>query len=607
MLRQKTLFKFVFFGGLLLLFLTPFIATGSTLYEQQPSAQNIINAPSSATGVDSNIYIRNFTRIISINESGFITYEDSYIFVNDGPNTHFSLPIGLTEQEAEEIIYYQAYDQNMGPLTAQLSNLKLNQTNILEVLLTEPLKPYSEIVINIKISIKGFINYQSTFGRFVVYLQLAPRSPFYIDTYETEAHVPYTAQNVQVSDNSNYVGPLDGDLANVHKFYPGSANPFSDIYNTIIFTDTDAKIIQINQIDRTITVNPWGYIRVVENHQIQSFTNGYVTEVKFSLPEGYSNLKVYDDLGDIKDIKPASTTNSKRMVDITVQFIINRAPLQYAQKMDYTVSYYLDFDKYFSNHFGEKNFAIDLYPLKTNYLTIKVNTRVELENARQIERISLDAEQIVETAEGIIIETTDTYITPYHNFHFDVTYKINSFLMIDRAIIFSLLFIAIGALYVVNASRKERTEDIVISATSIPIKELQEFVTLYEEKNAITIELDSLEKNYLKRKVQKKAYVREEKTLSTKLKKLEEELLPFKKELLESATAVANVIQKLDYLEAEKISLKDSIRNLNNRYRKGKLPSKAAYDKLSRDFEKKLESAQRKIDRNINELRSYLI
>lgn len=607
MLRHKSLFKFFLYGGLLLLISAPLIHVGMSYDDQIGATLDPLTTPQSATSVDSNLRIKNLTRVLTIETTGILSIEDNYIFENEGPNTYTSLFIGLTAEEADELVYFKAFDENFGPLTPQLSELKLNQTNILQVVLTEPLLPYSEITINLRTALKGFIRYDSLYGRFISHIQVIPKSPYPITYYTSEVHVPSDATEVQFLDNSMYVGPLDGELANVHRFYPGSASAFTDRTNTLYFYNTEAQILQINQLDRTITVNPWGYIKVVEDHYLQCFSTTYSTSLTLSLPEDYKNLQFSDDIGEILGAEPAETPNDDGTIDVTLNFITNRAPLQYGQKMYYRLSYELPIDNYMSNYYGKKNFGIDLYPTKMDYLIINLDTHIQLMAATSIEEINLNSQQIVESSKGMEINMNDYYVTTFHTGHFDVTYKTNGFLLADRAIIFSFIFIALMAIYVVMSSRKEKSDEIVISATAIPIKELQQFVTLYEEKNALMIELDTLEEKYLGRKVAKKAFIREEKTLSTKLKEIEEEIMPFKRDLLESSTAVMNVIQKLDYLEAEKISLKDSIQTLNNRYRKGKLPSKAAYDKLSRDFIKKLGDAQRKIDRNINELRAYLI
>ena len=68
-----------------------------------------------------------------------------------------------------------------------------------------------------------------------------------------------------------------------------------------------------------------------------------------------------------------------------------------------------------------------------------------------------------------------------------------------------------------------------------------------------------------------------------------------------------NIVKRLDVLEAERISVKDSLTLLESRYKRGRLPSRAAYQKLSDDFKKRRKKIDRTIDKLIQQLRSYLL
>jgi hypothetical protein len=63
----------------------------------------------------------------------------------------------------------------------------------------------------------------------------------------------------------------------------------------------------------------------------------------------------------------------------------------------------------------------------------------------------------------------------------------------------------------------------------------------------------------------------------------------------------------LDVLEAERDSVKDSLVLLESRYKRGRLPSRAAYLKLSDDFKKRRKKIDRTIDKLIQQLRSYIL
>ena len=68
-----------------------------------------------------------------------------------------------------------------------------------------------------------------------------------------------------------------------------------------------------------------------------------------------------------------------------------------------------------------------------------------------------------------------------------------------------------------------------------------------------------------------------------------------------------NIVRKLEVLEAERLSVKDGLNLLEARYKRGRLPSRAAYMKLSDNFLIRLKKIDRSIDKNIRSLRSYLL
>ena len=92
-----------------------------------------------------------------------------------------------------------------------------------------------------------------------------------------------------------------------------------------------------------------------------------------------------------------------------------------------------------------------------------------------------------------------------------------------------------------------------------------------------------------------------------KIEQIKQELLPFKKVLMDTNETFENLIKKLDILDAERISVDDSLNLLETRYKRGRLPSKAAYEKLSTDFDRRRKKIDRTIDRIIQQLRSYLL
>ena len=140
----------------------------------------------------------------------------------------------------------------------------------------------------------------------------------------------------------------------------------------------------------------------------------------------------------------------------------------------------------------------------------------------------------------------------------------------------------------------------------IPVNEIREFCSLHEEKNALILEIRQAEEDAKRKKIAKKNLKNIIGKNNSKIDEIQQELIPFKKILIESGEAFENIVKRLDVLEVERLSIKDSLNLLESRYKRGRLPSRAAYVKLSDDFKKRRKKIDRTIDKFIQQLRSYL-
>ena len=59
---------------------------------------------------------------------------------------------------------------------------------------------------------------------------------------------------------------------------------------------------------------------------------------------------------------------------------------------------------------------------------------------------------------------------------------------------------------------------------------------------------------------------------AAKIEEIENEIVPFKKLVRETNDTFENILRKLDVLEAEAVSVKDSLNLLETRYKRGRLP-----------------------------------
>jgi len=236
-------------------------------------------------------------------------------------------------------------------------------------------------------------------------------------------------------------------------------------------------------------------------------------------------------------------------------------------------------------------------------------TYIHLLGGSKIIDASLNPEQIDYDSESLILKFTDTNVIQDEEKFIYIQYQEDVFQSLYRPFIYSfLLLLAFGVYAYIRTQTRGREEDISESGAKIvPDKEIREFISMYEELNAIRIDLQQLEDDLDRKKIAKKMYIKQKKTLEDKQKLTKEEIKPFKKALIDEGERYGDIVQKLDLKEAELLSNQDSIALHEDRYRKGKLPSKQAYITLKEQMEKNNDKIQKDIDKLVNELKAYLL
>ncbi|MFX1427741.1 MAG: hypothetical protein ACFFBE_14910, partial [Promethearchaeota archaeon] len=188
------------------------------------------------------------------------------------------------------------------------------------------------------------------------------------------------------------------------------------------------------------------------------------------------------------------------------------------------------------------------------------------------------------------------------------TFTIDFFELLSKPILYMLVISLIASVYVfIIKTRKKEYATQVLKREFIPTSEIREFCALYEERNALILELRQAEEDAKRRKIAKKNYKNILNKNTAKADEIQKEIVPFKKLLMETNETFENIIKRLDVLEAERMSINDSLNLLESRYKRGRLPSRAAYMKLSDDFIKRRKKIDRTIDRFLQQLRSYLL
>lgn len=561
-----------------------------------------VSSVSAAT--NDQIYISSLSRTMEITRYGLTEVEDSYVFTNNATESIGSVKFGLTDYEMARLVYYYAENPQFGGMAIHALSEKLNNYNMFEIILNQPLLPNKTIDVDVQMVFTDMITLtDETVGDYLFYGFVIPISPYNIYGYSSEMKVPSSSTLI------NYDPAGAAKDANPHTYSTtGRLAPFSELPMNATYRNQEVTIMKLDRVNRDIRVNPLGYVNIVEECWLRNY--GPVAQVAFVLevPSETETVHASDDLGEIYGLTLSEAINPNGLKNVTFSLSVNRAPIMYKNVFYFKLEYSIPFEKVVTKNLEKNNFVIDLYTTKAPFMVIEENIELEMMNAFSISFNSIEFDEDYATSTTMNYKKTDTFVTQYERQTISVNFLVNPISLISRPLIFGIIFAAVMALYVVLRTRQKANapeEEEVIG--NLPVREIREFVKLYEEKNAISLDIEKAEEDLSRRKIQKKAFNQTIKSYNDKVKELNNEIKPFKEVLMASEPKIQKILQQLDYLEAEKVSVKDSIVLLEDRYKRGKLPSKAAYERLLGDLQKRTESIQKKLDMNINEMRAFLV
>ena len=300
---------------------------------------------------------------------------------------------------------------------------------------------------------------------------------------------------------------------------------------------------------------------------------------------------------------------TKKLVFIAVN-LDNRAGINPNATKKYILEYFMPLDAFFSKSYRVSSVKMDLNLMDYNILTdestyLFTSLCGEIHNFKlSSSRFSLPMRIIpwfcIFSIQMLLVQQIIIYIWN--------TRKV-PFSLIARGLLFGAILFLVFSLYaMIRTKIKSRSdEDEMVREETIPESEMREFIAYYEELTAIRIDIKHLESDLSRKKIAKKTYTKQLKVLETKMKTTQDDIKPYKKLILNTGGPIADIVKRLDLREAELISNQDSIKLYDDRYKKGKLPSKQAYNTLRTQMIDNGEKIQRQIDRLINQMKTYLI
>jgi len=617
MLRKKTLLYLVT-GSLIFIVLFSYIQDSSGSIPINIENTDYPRSSATLEGAD-NILVTAIDRAAELNGYGLVHYTDTITFKNLNNNPITAVFIGVQLSKSNDLVFFEAQNAEGGSIYAERAYLVMDQYELIAVYFDTPLLPQQSKAIVFKQTFKNMLTYQEAVEEQTLTQEITYSGVIYpLLPYSTDGTVKavYTKPDSSSIGSPGWGTPVGNNIE--FDLETTTLKPFLedtvDDKDSVIITlkDTSVTKLEAEKVDREIYISPWGVIRVTENYEIHNL-GAYrwgISSFQMQVPGVARNLFLSDNLGEILGLTQTPEYNYTHLLykDITIDLSQNRVSLTPYTKVAFTLEYVLTWENFTSVDWFQESINIDMLTTIYAFLGKEHTTRIKIEGCAQILSISKAPDAIENEQGSVILVFHSDYVSPLERRFIQITFQVDIFDVLLRPIILILIFVALlGSFVIVNKSRKEGDIEGVIKKELLPVSEIREFCSLYEEKTALTLEIRQAEDDTKRKKIAKKRYRNILSKNTAKIDEIEQEIVVFKKVVRETNQTFELIVNKLEILEAERISVKDSLNLLETRYKRGRLPSRAAYLKLSDNFLRRRRKIDRTIDKLIQHLRSYLL
>ena len=570
-----------------------------------------------------NILIVEIIRTTNLSTYGLVSIKDRLTILNNNNNPISSILFGIKIEDSNNLIYFNAFGETGNTLSIERSNEIMDVFEMITIYLDVPLLPSQEVTLTVLHSYTNLISYELAFIDDEVTQLLVFEGPLFpLLPYRSEGVIrtDYLLPEGSTLDFHKQFGGMGILVAGTNIIYDLGANheinhlePFlqnlgenNETYISV--KDRSTSKLEIEKIDKDIYISPWGTIKNVEEITIENVGAVEIGLLSMKIPIDATNVKVYDDLGEILGVSLIESNDDVSTKSVSIPLYQNRVSLTPASKFKFFLEYYLPPEGYTSFNWLQQSISINLLTTKYEYLIYEQNTNVIIEGCGRIDYMSSLPEALHNSGNTKVLVFSLENVSPLEKKYVLLTYTIDLFEILIRPVVFIMIIAILSSLFVLAIKTLKREEQVsIFKKDFIPVSEIREFCSLYEERNALVLEIRKAESETKRKKLAKKTYKNLLSKNTIKIDQIKDEILPFKKILMETNETFSNIVKRLDVLDAERISISDSLNLLEARYKRGKLPSKAAYQKLSDDFFSRQKKLDRTIDKYIQQLRSYLL
>lgn len=406
--------------------------------------------------------------------------------------------------------------------------------------------------------------------------------------------IPEGAQNITITKDDGVIQTTSFVKDDLPAF------TYSPATATFSLSAGSLQIININKLNRQVTISPIGDIAVSDSYRITNNSTASINSLKIGLPLDASNIAARDEFG--RTLTSIILTGSGNMRFVNVTLV---SPLNSGASVLLSVDYALP-----SASSGQATRFIlnfDLFPALDCYIDKVTVDFVLPEGARFLEpqlssldpSLSLIREVFQETLsisrEGV---SNVDHAVPSEDV-LKIMYDYNPLWLSFRPTLWVWALAAVGAVIVAVWRRPKVAAPLRIATPKASISlspdQVRAFNEAYEEKSRLTAELRFLEARAQKGKIPRRRYKVQRRTLEVRIDTLSKNIADLKTVFRSAGGIYADSVRQLDVAETELVEIATNLRTIEVRHSRGELPLEA-YKKAVADYQRRKEKAEATIN-----------
>lgn len=353
----------------------------------------------------------------------------------------------------------------------------------------------------------------------------------------------------------------------------------ANISSWVEFSTSTFELFELKEMRKEIVIDSWGKITVTDFYQLTSMVNVY--RITFILPKGASDISIYDAYGKYEQSQILINKGNYTEVDLTTRDLIRESG-----NVKLAVSYKLPLWECITKKSWQD------YILDINIMKPKVGI-ISKPETWIIKKIKVS----VSLPEGANpqgeVEREWLNVIKLQNINFSLKYQYNVLWAAFKPTLWAGLAIGLATLIFSLTKLAGKTE--VHTATVVSSEAIRKFIELLEERNRIASEIESLDQQSRRRKISRRHYRLQRRTLEEHLSILQRDFSNIKREIESFGARYADMMKQFETANVDIETMNRNMADVESRYQRGEISAEAR-KKLLDEYRRKKENAESILD-----------